>query len=467
MTEDLLNRGIAALKAGRKAEARGLLAQLVEQEPRHELGWLWLSGAVDTDEDRRVCLENVLAINPNNDLAQRGLETLQRSSPPGPAGATYAGRPRPAEGDDGGADEEIARLLQKAVAAIKSGDKERGKQLLIEVIEREEDNEAAWLWMCRCVTDRDVKRECFERVLAINPDNKNAVEGLKRLDVLAKADAPSSKHKNVKLSTRQTSLMLGFGSAALALVCIGIIGVWWAINSGLLPSGSASPVTANAMPTPSSADTTLMPSPTTSTQPPTLTLLPTQVPRYADDYVLRIEDMPSYYEIVPSNPVVSLDGLDGYSTQFQNTLFEDMDFDQVADFITGRVNDPISNVCSMVFVFETRGEAEGQVSKMVRAYARNWADMAKSNLGWVSSVHQSSVANFADEVSVQEIAISMETGISELPKMSMTKYVYGFRRDNVIVILTVTGWVPWMGSADEECGFYAGTILAKIDRDAR
>jgi hypothetical protein len=83
MTEDLLNRGIAALKAGRKAEARGLLAQLVEQEPRHELGWLWLSGAVDTDADRRICLENVLAINPNNEIAKRGLPSLvaQESAP--------------------------------------------------------------------------------------------------------------------------------------------------------------------------------------------------------------------------------------------------------------------------------------------------------------------------------------------------------------------------------------------------
>jgi hypothetical protein len=117
MTEDLLNRGIAALKAGRKAEARGLLAQLVEQEPRHELGWLWLSGAVGTDEDRRVCLENVLAINPNNEIAQRGLETLQRSSPrpvaglagataARPVGATDSGRSRPAVEDGGGATDE-------------------------------------------------------------------------------------------------------------------------------------------------------------------------------------------------------------------------------------------------------------------------------------------------------------------------------------------------------------------------
>jgi len=76
MTGDLLKQGIAALNAGRKEEARRLLMQFVQQDERNEMGWLWLSGAVDTDEDRRVCLENVLAINPNNGVARRGLESL-------------------------------------------------------------------------------------------------------------------------------------------------------------------------------------------------------------------------------------------------------------------------------------------------------------------------------------------------------------------------------------------------------
>jgi hypothetical protein len=74
--EQLLGQSIATLNAGRKAEARNLLMQVVEQDERNEMAWLWLSGAVDTDENRRICLENVLAINPNNGVASRGLESL-------------------------------------------------------------------------------------------------------------------------------------------------------------------------------------------------------------------------------------------------------------------------------------------------------------------------------------------------------------------------------------------------------
>ena len=75
-TDGILKQGIAALNAGRKVEARNLLTQVVQQDDRNEMAWLWLSGAVDTDEDRRICLENVLAINPNNGVASRGLESL-------------------------------------------------------------------------------------------------------------------------------------------------------------------------------------------------------------------------------------------------------------------------------------------------------------------------------------------------------------------------------------------------------
>jgi hypothetical protein len=74
--DELLKEGIAALKTGRKAEARSLLMRVTEQDERNEMAWLWLSGAVDTDGDRRICLENVLAINPNNEAGRRGLASL-------------------------------------------------------------------------------------------------------------------------------------------------------------------------------------------------------------------------------------------------------------------------------------------------------------------------------------------------------------------------------------------------------
>ncbi|MCA9933442.1 MAG: hypothetical protein KC415_05930, partial [Anaerolineales bacterium] len=75
-----LRDGIAAVKAGNKIEARRLLLKVVESDEQNEQAWLWLSGVVETDNDRRVCLENVLTLNPQHELARRGLEKLERAA---------------------------------------------------------------------------------------------------------------------------------------------------------------------------------------------------------------------------------------------------------------------------------------------------------------------------------------------------------------------------------------------------
>jgi len=68
-------------------------------------------------------------------------------------------------------------MLQQAINAIKSGDKETGKRLLTEFLETDPKNEKAWLWMAD-VVDTDIqRRECLGRVLAINPRNENAWRG--------------------------------------------------------------------------------------------------------------------------------------------------------------------------------------------------------------------------------------------------------------------------------------------------
>jgi tetratricopeptide (TPR) repeat protein len=82
---ELRRRGIAAVKAGDNAAARDLLAQAIRRNPRDDLAWLWLSGAVETDYDRRRCLERALAINPHSEAARQGLASLLSSPTAVPA----------------------------------------------------------------------------------------------------------------------------------------------------------------------------------------------------------------------------------------------------------------------------------------------------------------------------------------------------------------------------------------------
>ena len=80
-TTELLQQGIALAKAGQREEARTILMQVVEQDERNESAWLWLSGVVDSDDDKAVALENVLTLNADNKWAKRGLQMLGRPLP--------------------------------------------------------------------------------------------------------------------------------------------------------------------------------------------------------------------------------------------------------------------------------------------------------------------------------------------------------------------------------------------------
>jgi hypothetical protein len=74
--ETTLSQGMLAAKSGRKEEARQLLEAVLDADERNEQAWLWMSSVVDSDEERLICLENVLAINPNHEIARKGLAAL-------------------------------------------------------------------------------------------------------------------------------------------------------------------------------------------------------------------------------------------------------------------------------------------------------------------------------------------------------------------------------------------------------
>ncbi|MEQ8671653.1 MAG: hypothetical protein RLP44_25625 [Aggregatilineales bacterium] len=86
--DKLVRDGIKAYRAGRKSEARLLLEQATEHDPENEQGWMWLSAVVDSEEDQRICLENVLFLNPNNENARRGLQILEQKSGQGSTSST-------------------------------------------------------------------------------------------------------------------------------------------------------------------------------------------------------------------------------------------------------------------------------------------------------------------------------------------------------------------------------------------
>lgn len=73
---ELLRAGRVALAEGDKAKAHTLWKQAAALRPQDEAIWLALLEVVTTHDDRRVCLENIIAINPQNEVAHRQLRVL-------------------------------------------------------------------------------------------------------------------------------------------------------------------------------------------------------------------------------------------------------------------------------------------------------------------------------------------------------------------------------------------------------
>ena len=76
MSVDLITQAAYILQAGDRKSARVLLVEVIQNRPDDELAWLWLSGAVESDEERQECLERVLALDPGNQAALAGLQIL-------------------------------------------------------------------------------------------------------------------------------------------------------------------------------------------------------------------------------------------------------------------------------------------------------------------------------------------------------------------------------------------------------
>lgn len=79
MTDDTLAQAIAAIKAGQRDVGSQQLKAVLRADPNNETAWLWMSGIVDSPQQKRDCLQRVLSLNPNNEMARKGLEQLAQS----------------------------------------------------------------------------------------------------------------------------------------------------------------------------------------------------------------------------------------------------------------------------------------------------------------------------------------------------------------------------------------------------
>ena len=74
--QKLFARGIDAIHRGDRAKAVKLFFGMVEIDPENERAWFWLSRAVESDEQKKICPENVLILDPENEVAKEELDRI-------------------------------------------------------------------------------------------------------------------------------------------------------------------------------------------------------------------------------------------------------------------------------------------------------------------------------------------------------------------------------------------------------
>lgn len=82
-------------------------------------------------------------------------------------------------------------LVQQGLTAARVGDVEDARDLLTEATRQNPGNIEAWLGLAGVVESLEEKRRCFDKVLALDPYNKEAQAGLTRVEQkLGEAPAP-------------------------------------------------------------------------------------------------------------------------------------------------------------------------------------------------------------------------------------------------------------------------------------
>jgi len=65
--DNRLKQAVFAVQMNQLEQARHLLGQLLQAEPRNALAWVWLAKTVCPPQWQRTCLDRVLAYNPFRD----------------------------------------------------------------------------------------------------------------------------------------------------------------------------------------------------------------------------------------------------------------------------------------------------------------------------------------------------------------------------------------------------------------
>jgi len=114
--------------------------------------------------------------------------------------------------------------LRQGIDAARRGDKANAAKLLRQVVDREPNNEVAWMWLASALDNLGDRREALQEALRINPNNARAQEALKQISaVMPTAAERITSTRRARVAAAQSALRGGGNSNSTILIAVGVL----------------------------------------------------------------------------------------------------------------------------------------------------------------------------------------------------------------------------------------------------
>jgi tetratricopeptide (TPR) repeat protein len=101
--------------------------------------------------------------------------------------------------------DQIEDWLERGITAFKEGESALARDLLLAVVEKDEKNESAWLWLSEVVESPEDKEICLRNVLVLNPENQLAQQRIGRFTSQHEISQGGEKHSSYTIEIEPVS----------------------------------------------------------------------------------------------------------------------------------------------------------------------------------------------------------------------------------------------------------------------
>jgi Tfp pilus assembly protein PilF len=71
--------------------------------------------------------------------------------------------------------------LKRAEGLIKEGREDEAREILIQMLKKDQSNDDAWVWLASITENREKRQKCLEEALKHNPNNTTAKRVLQKM----------------------------------------------------------------------------------------------------------------------------------------------------------------------------------------------------------------------------------------------------------------------------------------------